>query len=393
MSGNRRFPRAKWVLPDVIDPPERICFQIQVPKNRFHLAAFRGALLNLASAVNWQDDPDHTAKEVAKVWDKIYTQVTACVECDTNTGISLEDFMSQQIRISPDDSCIIQMWCIDHWEDWYDPRACIPGSIEQPTNGEALEPGECREWDVSLRGSEKWLIPVGLSAGDVIETTGATGAWNDGTLGWNCVTGQVFFAGTCGISEAAEAGDPMQTVNHMRLIINIDGAWYDGVANTIAVPFGAADVMGYFQANDDSLEDNSGTVSFHVKVCRQQPPTDVIGITYEFGLGIGPSECNPGDIIAITATENGATNWYVQPIFSREVKLTVVDQGDFVQVSAPGTIYSEEYDATNTRVQYLTKGTEDNLTDMAVRSDVKKYNGGTGTPGSVFTVTLKIENP
>lgn len=81
---NRKNPRAKWTLPDVINPLETMCVQIQVPKERFHIAAFRGALLNLASATQWADDPDHTAKEVATVWRGVIDSMTEV--CDGLTG-------------------------------------------------------------------------------------------------------------------------------------------------------------------------------------------------------------------------------------------------------------------------------------------------------------------
>lgn len=75
---SKRYPKAKWVLPDVINPPTRKCFTILVPNDVQHLAAFRGALLNLASATNWADDEAHTAKDVANVWKGIVVDVTEC---------------------------------------------------------------------------------------------------------------------------------------------------------------------------------------------------------------------------------------------------------------------------------------------------------------------------
>jgi len=270
MSGNRRFPRAKWVLPDVIDPPERICFQIQVPNNRMHLAAFRGALLNLASAVNWQDDPDHTAKEVAKVWDKIYTEVRACEECDTNTGITLEDFMSQQIRISPDDSCIIQMWCIDHWEDWYDPRACIAEGASQGAPSGELETAECRDFNVTLRGNERYILPVPVAAGYTVQILDAAGGWWDGNIlhAWNCPNGHTYALGACVSEGASDAGSPLPDQPIGRLIAQVGAAYYDAFNTTIVIPAGTASSDMYFQMNDDTLTDNQGSVSFTVRVCN-----------------------------------------------------------------------------------------------------------------------------
>lgn len=79
----RRNPPAKWMLPDVVDPPDSICMSLQVPNNRYHIAAFRGALWNLASAINWADDIDHTAKEVAQVWRNVIDNMGA--DCDDAT--------------------------------------------------------------------------------------------------------------------------------------------------------------------------------------------------------------------------------------------------------------------------------------------------------------------
>lgn len=66
--GRRRNEPAKWTLPTVINPEGRRCVMIEVPDERFHIAAFRGAMLHLAEAYKWADDPDHTAREVALVW-------------------------------------------------------------------------------------------------------------------------------------------------------------------------------------------------------------------------------------------------------------------------------------------------------------------------------------
>jgi hypothetical protein len=52
---------------------------INVPDDPYHIAAFRGALLTLASANNWANDSAHTAKDVAAVWDEIYQEVSDCI--------------------------------------------------------------------------------------------------------------------------------------------------------------------------------------------------------------------------------------------------------------------------------------------------------------------------
>lgn len=297
----RRNPRAKWTLPDVIDPPDRLCFQVEVPNNIYHIAAFRGALYMLSSAIFWQDDPDHTAKDVAAVWDDILQNVKACTVADTDTGITLEDFMSQQIRLKPDDPCIIQMWCVDDWQDWYDPRTCITGSVSQPEPGGDLTDGQCIEYDVTLSADEKWLLPVAVSTGDRITITGAVGGWNDGTLNWYCPSGKQYALGICGGDVSAAAGDPMQNANHMRLI-GYDGTTYYDVYNTTSqVVSGRTNVQFTLQANDSSLGGNSGSISFHVKVCRPEPTTIVTITPNSHGI-LSKTQLEVGDEFTLSVT-------------------------------------------------------------------------------------------
>lgn len=288
----RRNPPAKWTLPDVVDPPDRICFKIDVPNNIYHLAAFRGAIWNLCSAINWQDDPDHTAKQVASVWRDVYDAVRRCNDSDNNDqGISLEDLMSQQIRISPDDSCIIQMWCIDHWEDWYNPFSCgLPAG--QPSGGSPQpQAGGCQSYSAQFDAKSTWLLPTVVSAGDTIEISAVSGAGNDGAFlaTWRCPTGQTFFAGACVGVGGVQGGDPAAAVDHMRLVVNIDGTWYDAYNTSITVPGGVSDAQVVFQINDDDLTDNSGSYAFNVNVCNNQAPR----WTHTFNLALSPCGFTP----------------------------------------------------------------------------------------------------
>jgi len=281
----RRNPPAKWVLPLVTRPATSTCVMVQVPDDPFHRAAFKGAILDLASAYKWQDDPTHQAREVALVWRDIFDNLEFCPPATGRPdGISLEDMLSTQIRISPDDPCIIQMWCIDHWEDWYDPRTCITVGASQsgPQSPPAL--GDCRSYPVTLNARDQWLLPSPVSAGDIITVSGAAGGWNDGTLGWNCPSGQVYFGGVCGADEAGEVTDPMPSVNHMRLIgqVGTSGDYFDAYAGAYSVPVGVSGEQLTLQANDSSLADNQGSISFTVEICTQNPTTWTS--TFVFGV-------------------------------------------------------------------------------------------------------------
>lgn len=185
-------------------------------------------------------------------------------------GIDIEEGDCMRLRIHPDDPCIIQHECSPGvWENWYDPRACIGSSVVvQPSPGGDLPEFECSEYDVTLRASDRWLLPVPVSDGYTVQISDVSGGWNDSSLQWSCPDGRQYFLGICGTQQPAQETDPLQTVNHMRLIAEVDGVFYDAYNTTITVPAGTEDTQLYFQANDGSLEGNQGSVSFHVKVCN-----------------------------------------------------------------------------------------------------------------------------
>lgn len=60
-----------YLLPFVINP-DRICIQLEIPNDQRHLLAFWGQLAELGSALNWDNDEEHTALPVAAVWRDVY---------------------------------------------------------------------------------------------------------------------------------------------------------------------------------------------------------------------------------------------------------------------------------------------------------------------------------
>lgn len=107
-----------WVLPLVIEPEDGICFQIVVPNDVFHLAAFKGAIWELTRWYNWARDPDHLAIQVADVWKGIYEAVHSGDNCEMGTF---------DIRQKPDAPCIIQKLPYgDTWVDSVNIQLCPP---------------------------------------------------------------------------------------------------------------------------------------------------------------------------------------------------------------------------------------------------------------------------
>jgi len=268
---SKQKPWQKWVLPTVIDPP-RICFKIEVPNERYHIGAFMGALQALGSGFNWADDPEHKARQVAAVWRDCIDKST-WTECKPKTpidtgGLEIDDGM--QIRISPDDPCIIQcLDCNGNWADWYDPRGCIPGGLAQPSDATPPAEGECLEYDVILGAYNQWQLPVPVGAGDTVEITQAGGAWGDGSGLWYCPSGQRFILGVCGGSTITDGGDPCPDLPHASLIaIEEDGS----ICHSAYTGKFTVQAMGpttlTFQQNDASPAGNPGSISFHVRYCK-----------------------------------------------------------------------------------------------------------------------------
>lgn len=262
---SRKNPPAKWVLPAVIDPAERYCFQISVPKDVHHLAAFRGALLSLASAYNWQDDEAHTAKEVAKVWKNIYFAVMTCDGSQNPLHYSYDEDVDMGIRIDCD--CKAWIPCCDGTEKQLATVDMItaPG---QPGGGQPQpQPGGGQQcYEGSFHANEAWLLPTLVSAGDTVSISQMTGAGSSNGLAWFCPDGSIYFAGVCAGAGTTDPADVAPTIDHMAIIALIDGTYYRANAGqVITVPGGVTNAQVVVRANSNGLTGNSG--SYSAKIC------------------------------------------------------------------------------------------------------------------------------
>jgi len=271
----RRNPPAKWVLPDVIDPPDHLCITIPVPKNRYHIAAFWGALYNLTSARFWQDDLSHTALLVAKVWQDIYDNLKWGA-CDFNipdliAEMEYEMSICEQLRFQDGK---LQGLCCGEWTDITGQGDSSLGGPGQPGGG-AEQPaagGGQACYHANQQGAFQWLAPTVVSSGDVLTFSNFDGAAWDGTAPfplpgrWDCPDGRFFFAGECQDgTEALIGGDPLPTAPHMSLIAQINGTWYSCLS-PITVPGGVSNAQVVVQLNDSGIGDNQGQYAFDLCV-------------------------------------------------------------------------------------------------------------------------------
>lgn len=282
---------SQYTLPAEVDPATSRCFVIRVPDDPFHVAAFRGALGNLASAYYWADDAEHTARLVAAKWQEVISGMEDCLEIN--------------IRLKPTDFCTLQLTTDGglSWSDVADLSDCanaaVTSGIDDAINSGRLAPGgqpgpssppavtECMDFDVQLSAKDQWQLPFPVSTGDTIEITGAEGGWYDGGINavWYCADGRHYLLGTCGDVVPAESGDPFPSGAHMQLVGLTDGTpdYYDAYNTTITIPVLISNQRFFLQANDSSLDDNRGTIHFHVHYCRAA--VEVFLHTFDFTGG------------------------------------------------------------------------------------------------------------
>lgn len=270
---SKRYPWAKWTLPAVVDPPDRLCFTIPVPDDPLHIAAFRGALLALASATKWQDDDAHTAKAVALVWREIYDLVVACEPCQPNIESWDEDMtaLCEALRFQ---NGKLQGLCCGVWTDitGQPAQGFAPGASGTSTPPAA---GGCSDYAAAISGNGYYYTLFTVNTGDTIAITNARGAtYNPVTGTWYCPDGSAFFAGACFASTQVAAGNPMPAVLTGKLIAKIGATFYDvNTGGTFVVPAGITNQPVQFQFNYASIASSSGDVTFNIHYCNNAAAT------------------------------------------------------------------------------------------------------------------------
>jgi len=287
---SKRNPKARWPLPLVVNPPGVRCYQIPVPDDIYHLAAFRGAIFELAKAYSWANDDAHTAKDVAAVWMEIFSNLERCADCPPNTGYAGagggdDDPM---IRQNPDNPCELQNsvngvdWCT-----WADLSLCVSGS--QPGEG-AQQPvpggGEAC-YAAKLQASGYVLVPTVVNTGDAVSLVSVSGAGTDGGSNWYCPDGNIFFAGACLGGAGFDGTDPLPSVAHMKIIAKIGAVYYDLTNGPITVGAGITNGQVTIQVNDATLSDNYGEYSLNVCVTNNQQASWRRIIDLSLGIPLG----------------------------------------------------------------------------------------------------------
>lgn len=293
----RKNPPARWTLPIRVDPVDRVCFRVEVPKDVYHIAAFKGAIFALSKPYSWQNDESHTALRVARVWRRIFEGLIA-KDCNEDCAATVAETGNEiMIRLN---GCELQS-SIDgvNWCTFGNINDCINGTVTQPggKGPGGYAPGEVVEGCFTLNGREIFLLNVPLDSGDTISFHTLSGAWSDngGALStWNCPDGDIFTLGLCGGVPSANSGGVDPSAYHGELMLSIDGIWYRPTQAPVTVPSGISSVQGIIQMNDNDLTDNAGTIGFCMTITKNPLPVNTWEHYFDFTTGQHGWEANNG---------------------------------------------------------------------------------------------------
>jgi len=316
------FPRSVGSFPQPVAIPatepedgEQVCVQF----GRNWLPYVLGALQQLLLQTTWI----YTTEDEVKAVQQSVFDLIAIFGNAIDTGDCLVNPTFQQ----PDD-CTLQV-SFDGGTTWstiFNAQPCAIGAADnQIAEGIAagiigptpVQPGpttppvvaSCYNFHVVLSANGSWKIPFSVNDAWTITVSNAKGgSWDpDFSPLWTCPEGTEYILGACGAPMVTVSTDPLNTLSHMRLIMQIGSTFYDAYNQSQTVPNGTGAVDAYFQVNDANLSDNQGTYEFDIQVCNES----IINLTY-FGGGSGPATCNVGSEFDLTLGLHDPGSTYTQ---------------------------------------------------------------------------------
>lgn len=222
MSTVRKRPKTKWTLPNTTNPVGRKCFSLSVPDDPSYIAAYRGAILELASAYNWEDDEAHTAKEVANV-------MRDCIEAGECSNMEF---------IQRDCDLFVVIGGVETLI--YTAQTCINNNIADGTLAKANSGylgvpsiGDCHVYEVTVKPGNTFVLPNVVNSGDTVQLSNWQGGATDWGLAetlWICPSGTTYVLGECSDIlrvPTLYGTDPLQSAPHLAIIAQIGSTYYD----------------------------------------------------------------------------------------------------------------------------------------------------------------------
>lgn len=277
--GLERFP----LLTDT-DPGTDRCINVWIPDSPEYLELFGTAMRWLMNGFKYERDLTHKGEAQARAFTRAYA-AHLLSDCG-GSGVSITFRQTNcLLEYSTDDGAT--------WETAYVGADCLDWGVstgrilggsaiddaiaagkiaagQQQGPSAAPNPGQCQEFYVTLSANQKWICPFPVDDYYQIVVDQCKGGWTpDPTHYWYCPSGETYQLGGCTPGTGAtDSSDPLNTVNHMKLVGNAGSHWFDAYNTTHQIPYGTGLHDLYLQANDSDITNNLGSVTFHIQVCN-----------------------------------------------------------------------------------------------------------------------------
>jgi len=303
------------VLPPVTKPQEGDLVYIGV--NCEWLPYIVGALTQLLLQSTWIVANDN---ELIDVWGRVSVLMSLfnCATAPTLAQVCGQLHLGQEVDfdmpIRVDCDCNVFITCCDGTEkqlltaDQVQALMVNGGTgTKQPTPG-----GGCQDYHINVpAGSVGALIPAVLNTGDTIALSGLDGVWYGGSVTWYTPEGFVFFAGPTP-AQNFSGSSQMPAVPIGKVILLLDGVYYDTLPGPFTVPGGVSNKQGTLLMNTDTPSTASGQISLNATVCNNQPGTwrHVFDLATQPGpfTGVAQTSTVPVWTPGIGWTQGNATN-------------------------------------------------------------------------------------
>lgn len=181
-----------YLIPDEIEPIDSYCITVQVPKNDRHVAAFFGAIEELATWHNWDRDTQHSGADVAQVWQAIVKQTKdnfeeGCMDCE-----NVDDCLDASAIIATIEGDVVTNSADigDNANDITDNETSITEIVTNPPDGNVYAPEPQLETDAGC-GAAYYLVAKVRDF--IVDAEGWEGTYADETETLEAIVGVLNF--------------------------------------------------------------------------------------------------------------------------------------------------------------------------------------------------------
>jgi len=252
-------------LPANKNPTGTRCITLEIPDDDDWERAIFSEAYRLGIWALWERDPTKSGAPVARRWREALQTWRHCDGTPSPVHIiEWEEELSLKCNIR---WCNGELQVLD-CDEWVPVMVCDDGPNPIPRGQPEAQPrpgpGTSKCFLVELQANSQWKAPFPVQDGDTVTVSNISGGWNDGTLDWFCAEGKYFSFGNCYGGQIYDGGDPATYLYHMELMLAVNGAFWSASAGPVVIPTSTGIQELIIRANDASLSDNSGSLTFQV---------------------------------------------------------------------------------------------------------------------------------